>query len=193
MARRSMAENNPWRRRSFFVPPNSPEALLRLALWEMWMGMLIAVLAGFGFGMILSAPDRIVTIIELSGCYAVPPLPAPCDRTIYRGGILNVAFTGLCGMLLVGVAAWLLWELWNATTPKPITDDFLRLLNDSFGRNWRNPLTWPWARVGWAFGFTTVGAVLALTIAAMTATLLAPIPKAPAPKIETSESFRSSP
>ena len=38
--------------------------------------------------------------------------------------------------------------------PKPITDDFLKLLNDSFGRNWRDPRTWPWTRMLWAYGFT---------------------------------------
>ena len=63
-----------------------------------------------------------------------------------------------CGLLLVGVAAWLLWELWSAVAPKPITDDFLKLLDESFGRDWRRPRTWPWARMMWAYGFTLVGA-----------------------------------
>ena len=68
--------------------------------------------------------------------------------------------------MLIGVAAWFLWELWSAIEPKAITDDFLRLLNDSFGRDWRNPLTWPWARVLWAYGFTVVGATLAAGVGA---------------------------
>ena len=57
-----------------------------------------------------------------------------------EAGVLNVVFIVLCGLLLIGVAVWLLWELWGAVEPKPITDDFLNLLNDSFGRDWRNPL-----------------------------------------------------
>jgi hypothetical protein len=28
---------------------------------------------------------------------------------VYRGGILNAAFTSLCGLMLIGVALWLLW------------------------------------------------------------------------------------
>ena len=62
-------------------------------------------------------------------------------------------------MLLAG-AGWLLWELWNAIEPTPITDDFLKLLDYSFGRDWRNPATWPWARVMWAYGFAAIGATL---------------------------------
>ena len=77
-----------------------------------------------------------------------------------RAGALNVAFNVWCGVLLIAVAAWLLWELWSAVAPKPITDDFLKLLDDSFGRDWRNPRTWPWARLGWAYGFTLVGATV---------------------------------
>jgi hypothetical protein len=66
-----------------------------------------------------------------------------------------VAFNLWCAVLLIAVAAWLLWELWNAVAPKPITDDFLKLLDDSFGRDWRKPRTWPWTRTVWAYGFTT--------------------------------------
>ena len=64
-------------------------------------------------------------------------------------------FNVWCGLLLIAVAAWLVWELWSAAAPKPITDDFLKLLEDSFARDWRKPRTWPWARVGWAYGFTS--------------------------------------
>src|SRR5204862_462868 len=49
--------------------------------------------------------------------------------------------------------------------PRPITDDFLKLLDDSFGRDWRSPRTWPWARIGWAYGFTLVGAAMTIGIA----------------------------
>jgi hypothetical protein len=94
--------------------------------------------------------------------------------------------------MLLGVAAWALWELWIAVEPKPITDDFLKLLNDSFGRDWRNPFTWPWARVFWAYGFTAIGAAataaIVLTVwTAMTSNLSA---KAPVPRVETSQTFR---
>ena len=110
------------------------------------MGMLVCVVLGLGVVLIVTSPDRIVAVSDLTNCYAPPPVALPCERIVYRGGVLNAAFTALCGLMLIGVAAWLLWELWSAVEPKPITDDFLRLLNDSFGRDWRNPLKWPWAR-----------------------------------------------
>jgi hypothetical protein len=93
---------------------------------------------------------------------------------------------------LIGVAAWFLWELWSAVEPKPITDDFLKLLNDSFGRDWRNPFTWPWSRVLWAYGFTMVGATLTVGVAMMIWILVAsPAPaKTPTIRIDTSQSFR---
>ena len=68
----------------------------------------------------------------------------------------------------ITVAAWLLWELWLAVKPRPIADDFLKLLHDSFARDWRNPLTWPWARLAWAYGFALLGA---LTLSAVVAVL----------------------
>ena len=104
------------------------------------MGMLVCVILGFGVVLIATSPDRIVAVSDLTNCYAPPPVALPCERIVYRGGVLNAAFTALFGLMLIGVAAWLLWELWSAVEPKPITDDFLRLLNDSFGRDWRNPL-----------------------------------------------------
>ena len=97
--------------------------------------------------------------------------------------MLNAAFTALCGLMLIGVAAWFLWELWSAVEPKPITDDFLRLLNDSFGRDWRNPLKWPWARVLWAYGFTVVGATLTAGVGVMIWTLVASSHATKAPTI----------
>ena len=124
------------------------------------MGMLVCVTLGLGVLLIVTSPTASSPYRTSSNCYAPPPVALPCERIVYRGGMLNVAFTALFGLMLIGVAAWLLWELWSAVEPKPITDDFLRLLNDSFGRDWRNPLTWPWARVLWAYGFTLVGATL---------------------------------
>jgi hypothetical protein len=131
---------------------------------------------------------------DLTNCYGPPPIPTPCDRIVYRGGVLNSAFTALCGLTLLGVAVWILWELWSAVEPKPITDDFLRLLNDSFGRDWRNPLKWPWPRLLWAYGFTTLGVVLTTGVGvAIWALVVASHPATtPTIKIDTSQSFRLS-
>jgi hypothetical protein len=64
--------------------------------------------------------------------------------------------------MLLGVAAWFVWELWSASEPKPITDEFLKLLDASFGHNWRNPRRWPWTRIGWAYAFAVAGAALSI-------------------------------
>jgi hypothetical protein len=81
--------------------------------------------------------------------------------------------------------------LWSATAPKPITDDFLKLLEDSFARDWRRPRTWPWTRVAWAYGFALAGVVSAVGIAMLVSTLSAsPPPGAPSGLVETSERFR---
>ena len=184
----------PWKRRPLTIPPNSLQAWIRLAAWEIWIGMLVCVILGFGISFILSSPDKIVTISDLSGCYRAPPIAMSCERIVYRGGMLNVAFMALCGFMLIGVAAWLLWELWNAVEPKPITDDFLKLLHDSFGRSWRNPFTWPWSRVVWAYGFTSIGIVLTVGVATLIWTLIvAPNARVPEPKVDTSQSFRTAP
>ena len=104
---------------------------------------------------------------------------------------MDAAFTSLCGLMLIGVALWFLWELWSAVEPKPITDDFLRLLNDSFGQNWRNPLKWPWGRILWAYGFTVVGATVSATVGMMLWTLVVSNDvQPPAPRIETDQIFR---
>src|SRR5687767_6211953 len=150
---------SPFRRRSLTIPPNSLNAWLRLAVFEIWMGIVLAAALGGGMAFIRNAPAQIVVVTDLSPCYANPPAPPPCDRTVYRG-LLNVAFSAFCGFMLLAGAAWLIWSVWNAVEPKPITDDFLRLLQDSFGFNWRNPGTWPWARALWAYGFTIAGATM---------------------------------
>jgi hypothetical protein len=97
-----------------------------------------------------------------------------------------------CGVLLVAVAAWLLWELWSAVAPKPITDDFLKLLEDSFGRDWRNLRTWPWARMVWAYGFTLVGVTSAVCAGLLLSAVISSSRPARAPTVhvETSQSFR---
>ena len=150
---------SPWRPRSLTIPPDSVQAWIRLAdLGDLDGDARVRHLSASASRLIVTSPKRIVAVSDLTNCYAPPPVMLPCERIVYRGGALNVAFTSLCGLMLVGVAAWFLWELWSAVEPKPITDDFLKLLNDSFGRDWRNPLKWPWARVLWAYGFTVVGA-----------------------------------
>ena len=116
----------------------------------------------------------------------------PCERVAYRTGELNVALNLWCGVLLMAVAAWLLWELWSAVAPKPITDDFLQLLDKSFGRDWRSPRTWPWARIVYAYGFTLVGVTVSVCIGLLiSAVVSSRTPaKAASVHVETSQSFR---
>jgi hypothetical protein len=91
----------------------------------------------------------------------------------------------------MAVAVWLLWELWSAITPKPITDDFLKMLDDSFGRSWRRPRSWPWARLGWAYGFALVGALSAFSLGFVVSKAIASSrpPHAPTLRVETFERF----
>lgn len=155
------------------------------------MGVLLCVVLGFGVQLISSAPQSVVTVFDFTNCYAPPPVELPCERVAYRVGALNAAFNAWCGLLLIGVAAALVWDLWSATAPKPITDDFLKLLEDSFARDWRRPRTWPWARVGWAYGFALVGVVSGVGLALLMAALSASPPaKAPTVRIDTSQQFQ---
>jgi len=192
MAGRMLPEMSPFRRRPLTIPPNSPRAWFGLAAWECWMGLLVYGAVTFGTQLIVTAPQGIVTVFDFTNCYAAPPIVEPCERVAYRTGALNVAFTAWCGVLLVTVAVWLLWELWSAAAPRPITDDFLKLLDDSFGHDWRNPRTWPWARVMWAYGFTLVGAACIgpLVAAAISAT---GIIRPPMVHVETTQRFRQAP
>ena len=155
------------------------------------MGMLLFGFVAFGIALIATSPDRIVTLEDLSRCYAPPPVTLPCERILRVGG-LNAAFSALGGMMSLVAASWLIWELWSAVAPKSITDDFLKLLNDSFARNWRDPRTWPWSRVLWAYGFTFVGVSLAAGMALLiwTATSFRRPIGVPAIKVETSQEFR---
>jgi len=167
-------------------------AWVSLAVWEIWIGVLVCGALGFGVRLIATAPDSLVTVLDFTNCYAGPPIVQPCERVAYRVGTLNVLLNAWCGVLMVAVAAWLLWELWHAVAPKPISDDFLKLLDDSFGRDWRSPRTWPWARVGWAYGFTLVGAASALGVALLVSAAIAssrPV-KPPTVHVETSHHFR---
>jgi hypothetical protein len=191
MARPVLPEMSPWKRRPLTIPPDSMQDWIRLAAWEFWMGMLVCGALGFGTRLIAAAPDNIVTVFDFTHCYADPPIVQPCERIAYRSGILNVVFNAYCGLLLVAVGAWLLWELWSATAPKPITDDFLKLLDDSFGRDWRNPRTWPWARIVWAYGFCLAGATVTLCLGLLVSAAISSSRLAKAPvHVETSQRFR---
>jgi hypothetical protein len=195
MASRARPDMSPWRRltrRPLTIPPDSTPEWIRLVLWECWIGTLVGCALVFGTRLIVTAPDHIVTVFDFSKCYAAPPLVQPCERVAYKAGMLNVALNAWFGLLLVGFAAMLLWELWSAVAPKPITDEFLKLLDESFGRSWRRPRTWPWARMGWAYGFTLVGALSALGLGLLVSAAMSSSPSAHAPavRVETSERFR---
>ena len=192
MARYLPPEVSPWKPRSLTIPPDSTRAWISLAVWECWMGALVCSALVFGTRLIRSAPDNIVTVFDLTNCYAAPPVAQPCERVVYQAGMLNVALNGWCGLLLVAVAAWLLWQLWDAVAPKPITDEFLKLLHESFGHNWRRPRTWPWARLGWAYGLTFVGACLAFFLGATVSAVISTSRPAHTPTVETAERFRPS-
>jgi hypothetical protein len=194
MAAYRLPEMSPWRRHPLTIPPDSFDAWVRLVVWECWMGMLVYGALSAAAHLIATAPDNIITVFDLKNCYAAPVV-LPCERITYRAGALNMALNLWCALLLIAVAAWLVWELWNAVAPKPITDDFLKLLDDSFGRDWRKPRTWPWARVTWAYGFTLVGATSALGIWLMvSASISSSTPaRAPAVHVDTSQSFRVAP
>src|SRR4051812_42772206 len=192
MAWHGLPEVSPWRRRPLAIPPHSVQDWITLAVWELWMGVLVCAALGVGARLIITAPDHIVTVFDFTNCYAAPPIVQPCERVASQAGTLNVVFNAWCGLLLVVVAAWLLWELWTAVAPTPITDDFLKLLDDSFGRDWRSPRTWPWARMGWAYGFALLGAASTVAVALLfSAAISSSRPaRAPTVHVETSQRFR---
>jgi hypothetical protein len=183
----------PWRRQPLTVPPTSLRAWISLAVWEGWMGMLVCGALTLGVELIVTAPQNVVTVFDLANCYGVPPVAQPCERVAYRTGGMSAVFNVWCGLLLIAVAVWLLWELWSAAAPKPLTDDFLQLLDDSFGRDWRSPRTWPWARAAWAYGFTLAGAALAVCMALLTSAAMSwsGLSRAPSVHVETSQRFQT--
>ena len=99
VARGSVSAITPWRLRALTIPPHSLIDWLRLAAWELWMGSLVCALLWSGGAMIATAPDRIITAEDLSGCYASPPVVRPCERIVYRTGAMNAAFSVLSGMV----------------------------------------------------------------------------------------------
>src|SRR5580765_6184209 len=193
MAAYRLPEMSPWRWRPLTIPPDSSSDWARLAVWECWMGVLVYGALASARQLIVTAPNSMVTVFDLTKCYAAPPVIQPCERVAYRAGALNMALNLWCALLLIAVAAWLVWELWNAVAPKPITDDFLKLLDDSFGRDWRNPRRWPWARVAWAYGFTLAGALSAAVIVLLTSAVLSSAmpPKPSVGHVDTWQRFRA--
>jgi hypothetical protein len=191
VARPTLPEMSPWRRQPLTIPPDSLRAWLRLAVWESWMGVLLCGALVFGVRLIATAPANIVTVFDFANCYAAPPIVQPCERIAYQAGTLNVLFNVWCGLLLLTVVPWLVWELWSAAAPKPITDDFLKLLDDSFGRDWSSPRTWPWTRMAWAYGFTLAGAALAVCLGLVVSEAMeSRFAKPPKVNVETSQRFR---
>jgi thiol:disulfide interchange protein len=154
------------------------------------MGVLLCAALTLGIGFIRTAGDSIVTVYDFTNCYAAAPVAQPCERIAYKAGTLMALFNIWCGVLLLGVAVWFVWELWSAVAPKPVTDDFLKLLNDSFGCDWRRPRSWPWARMAWAYGFTLAGAAVAVCLALLVSAALGSPPPAKQPGVQIETRFK---
>ena len=87
--------------------------------------------------------------------------------------------------------SWLLRVTNVSVTPYTYTDDFLKLLEDSFARDWRKPHTWPWLRVAWAYGFALAGVTSGVGVSLLISALSASPPaRAPTGVVETSQQFR---
>jgi hypothetical protein len=181
-----------WNRRGLTIPPDSWRAWTRLAVWQFWMGLVIGGAILFGVQQITTAPDRIVSFHDFTTCPAATQATGPCER-IYRTGGLNALFSVMIGVLLLVVAVWLLWELWMAVKPRPIADDFLKLLHESFARDWRHPRTWPWGRLAWAYGFALLGASSLAAVAFVLWSVAAsrPITKPVRARVHASQSFKA--
>ena len=54
MARVTSSDMRPWGRGALTIPPNSASAWIQLAMWELWMGMLVC--GALGLGVFLLAP-----------------------------------------------------------------------------------------------------------------------------------------
>src|ERR671923_2715539 len=110
MAGVTLPDMRPWGRRPLTIPPNSPNAWFQLAIWELWMGMIVCLVCGLGVYLIVTSPTHIFDVPGFTNCDDLP-VPTPCQQTVYRGGVLNAAFIALFGLTLIGVAVWIVWEL----------------------------------------------------------------------------------
>ena len=77
MARPTLPEMSPWRRRPLTIPPDSLRAWISLAVWEFWMGALVCGALLFGVRLIVTAPENVVTVFDFTNCYAAPPVAQP--------------------------------------------------------------------------------------------------------------------
>src|SRR6185369_8922331 len=84
VARYLPPEVSPWKPRGLTIPPDSTRAWIRLAVWECLMGALVCSALIFGTRLIRSAPDNIITVFDLTKCYAAPPVAQPCERVAYK-------------------------------------------------------------------------------------------------------------
>ena len=159
--------NPSWRKRAIVVPPETRDEWVRLVTWQLWMGLILFFLVASGITLIASSSERLVP--------------------------LSAAFSALAGVTMLIGAAWVLWLLWDAAEPAPIADDFLRLLKDSFRRDWRDPRAWPWSRLRWAYGFTAIGVTIGLivTMALSAAMRSLPSSRPPAAQSEPVKIFRA--
>ena len=107
MARGTVNEITPWRRRSLVIPPDSWRAWIHLAVWEAWMGMLLFGCFAFGISLIGSSTDQIVTFVDLSRLLRAAASGTAVRADHYRVGALNAAFTALGGLLSLVAASCL--------------------------------------------------------------------------------------
>ena len=84
------------------------------------MGALVCGALLSGTRLILTAPRNIVTVYDFTRCYGGRPVVQPCERVLYRAGMLNVVFNAWVGVLLIVVAAWLLWDSGARSRPGPL-------------------------------------------------------------------------
>ena len=137
-------EVSPWRPRGW-RSTGLVHAWVRLGTWELGMGVILFVVFGFGTQLIASAPHQHrhrVRLHELL-CRAARRA-AMRTRRVPSGGLEAGADVGW--LLLMAVPRRGSWDLWSVAAQAD-DDDFLKLLEDSFARDWRKPRTWPWTRV----------------------------------------------
>ena len=72
-------------------------AWLRLAVWEIWMGMLLCLVLGFGVRLIVTSPDHIIAFSDLSTATRRLLSPFRANGSCIEAAMLNAAFTALFG------------------------------------------------------------------------------------------------